>query len=65
MATERGDNSCCHPPEPPAIPTPEEWAQTLAKNGGKIPKAKPGMSIVDWGNAIAESHGGIPRGSTS
>jgi hypothetical protein len=39
------------------MPTPEEWASTIAKNGGKLPKAKPGTTIAEWGNALADSHG--------
>jgi hypothetical protein len=61
MAAGKGDDNCCHPTAPPALPTPEEWAATLKATGGKVPAAKTGISIADWGASIAESHGQIPK----
>jgi hypothetical protein len=63
MANGGGDNSCCNPPLPPALPSPEEWAKSIQANGGKVPKAAKGTSIADWGAAIAESKGKVPKGS--
>jgi hypothetical protein len=63
MAKGGGDRKCCNPPPSPSLPTPEEWAQSIKANGGKVPKAKPGTSIADWGAAIEASKGKVPVGS--
>ncbi|KAF2434633.1 alpha/beta-hydrolase [Tothia fuscella] len=65
MAAGNGDQSCCNPPAPPKLPTPEQWAQTVKANGGKVPTPNAGTSIADWGNAIAESNGAIPKFAAS
>jgi hypothetical protein len=28
-----------------------------------VPKARPGMTLQQWGEAVAESHGQVPKGS--
>ena len=61
MANGGGNNNCCHPPEVPTLPTPEQWAQSIKANGGKLPKAKPGTTIEEWTDAVSKSNGGIPK----
>jgi hypothetical protein len=61
MAKGGGDSKCCHPANPPPLPSPELWAKTLKANGGKAPKPKAGTTIDQWAQAISVSNGGIPQ----
>lgn len=61
MARGGGDNNCCHPPPLPALPSPEQWEQTINANGGKIPKARPGTTVDQWAQAVSVSAGKVPE----
>jgi hypothetical protein len=60
MARGGGDNKCCNPPPSPPLPSPEQWAQSIAANGGRVPKARPGTTIAQWSQAVAQSNGKVP-----
>jgi hypothetical protein len=65
MARGGGDNSCCRPRPEIALPTPEQWQASIRANGGKIPKARKGVTPEQWAQAILDSNGGVPRLSDS